>query len=159
MRPRRLRGSTKQESSSATSWARVGFVSPVAGGRARTTSSASLPRFNCGTWSPAMSRDPVAGPGSGDGFAGAQAELARDRPQRFGDERDVLVEFDAEELGAPVDVVAVDARGERRLLQLLPHRLRLERVDPVRANEPASVDEAGELIAREQRLLQRRIPR
>ena len=73
--------------------------------------------------------------------------------------RDVLVELDAELLGALVDVVPVDAGGERRLLQLLLHRLRLERRDPVGPHEPAGVDEAGELVAGEERLLQRRVAR
>ena len=48
----------------------------------------------------------------------------------------------AEELRALVDVVARDARRERRLLQLLPHRLRLEPVEPRGPDEAAGVDEA-----------------
>src|SRR5437763_780342 len=96
---------------------------------------------------------------SGDSFAGPQAELARDRPQRFGHEGDVLVQVDTEELRALVDVVAVDAGRKRGLLELLAHRPRLERLDPVRADEPARVDESGELVAGEERLLQQRVAR
>jgi hypothetical protein len=61
----------------------------------------------------------------------------------------VVVELDAELLGAFVDVLPVDARGEGRLLQLLLDRLRLERRDPVRPDEAAGVDEAGELGLRQ----------
>ena len=84
-------------------------------------------------------------------------ELGRDRLQRLDDRADVVVELDAELLGALVDLVAVHAGGERRLLQLLPHRLRLEALEPGRADERARVHEAGELVAREERLLQRRV--
>ena len=67
---------------------------------------------------------------------------------------DVLVELEPEQLGARVDLVAMDARGERRLLELLRHRLRLEAVEAGRPHEPARVHEPGELVAREQHLLQ-----
>jgi hypothetical protein len=70
----------------------------------------------------------------------------------------VLVQLDPELLRALVDVLPVDAGGEGRLLQLLLDRLRLERRDPVRPDKPAGVDEAGELVAGEERLLQRRVP-
>ena len=70
-----------------------------------------------------------------------------------------LVQLDPELLGALVDVLPVDAGGEGRLLQLLLDRLRLERRDPVGPDEAARVDEAGELVAGEERLLQRRVPR
>ena len=59
----------------------------------------------------------------------------------------------------PVDLVAVHAGGERRLLELLPHRLRLQPLEPGRPHEPARVDEAAQLVAREQRLLQQRVAR
>ena len=71
----------------------------------------------------------------------------------------VLVELEPEQLGARVDLVAVDAGGERRLLQLLPHRLRLEAVETGRAHEPAGVDETRELVAGEQHLLEPRVAR
>ena len=58
-----------------------------------------------------------------------------------------------------VDLVPVDAGGEGRLLQLLLHRLRLERLDPVRAHEPARVHEAGQLVAGKKGLLELRVPR
>src|SRR5207247_11440790 len=62
-------------------------------------------------------------------------------------------------LGALVDVVPVHAGRERRLLELLLDGLRLERLDPVRAYEPAGVDEPTELIAGEERPLERRVAR
>src|SRR5262249_17912155 len=70
---------------------------------------------------------------------------------------DVLVERHAELLGALVDLVAVNARGERRLLELLLHGLRLEPFEAGRANEAARVDEAAELVAGEERLLEERV--
>ncbi len=89
----------------------------------------------------------------------SQAELGSDRPERLRDEDDVIVEADAEAFGTVHDVVPVDSGRERRLLQFLAHRAGLERLDPVRADEPAGVDEAGELVAREQGLLQHRVAR
>ena len=72
----------------------------------------------------------------------AQPELARDRLQRRDHVRDVLVEVELEQLGALVDVVARDTRRERRLLQLLLDRLRLEPLEAGRPDEPARMDEA-----------------
>ena len=71
----------------------------------------------------------------------------------------MLVEVDAESFGSLVDVVAVHPRRERGLLQLLAHRPRLERLDSVWTYEPAGVDETAELVAREERPLQRRVAR
>ena len=71
---------------------------------------------------------------------------------------DVVVELEAQLLGAAVDLVAVDAGCEGGLLELLPHRLRLEGLDPVGPDQPAGVDEAGELVAGEERLLELRVP-
>ena len=88
-----------RESSSATSPAPASSASRAAGGRTRTISTGS---------SPGSSR-----------LGGRQAELGRDRLQRRDDVRDVLVELEPEQLGARVDLVAVHAGGERRLLQLL----------------------------------------
>src|SRR5829696_881923 len=102
----------------------------------------------------------VASAASGGGRGcGAEAELRCDRPHRLDHEADVLVEIHAELLGALVDVVTVHAGRERGLLELLPNRLRLERVDPVRADEAAGVDEPRELVAGEERLLELRVPR
>ena len=84
---------------------------------------------------------------------------ARDRLERRDHVRDVLVELEPEQLRARVDLVAVDPGGERRLLQLLAHRLRLEAVEPGRADEPARVDEPRQLVAGEQRPLERRVAR
>ena len=71
----------------------------------------------------------------------------------------MLVELEAEELGARVDLVPVDAGCERRLLQLLAHRFRLEPVEAGRSHEPTRVDEPRELVAGEERPLERRVPR
>src|SRR5581483_9103731 len=79
-------------------------------------------------------------------------ELAGDRAQGGDDVPDVVVELDPELLGALVDVLAMHAGGERRLLQLLPHRLRREPVEPRRSHERTRVHEAGELVAGEERL-------
>src|SRR5262249_59772522 len=79
--------------------------------------------------------------------------------ERGDDVRDVLVERDAQLLGSLVDLVAMDARCERRLLELLLHRLRLEPLEAGRANEAARVDEAAELVAGEERLLEKRVAR
>ena len=71
----------------------------------------------------------------------------------------MLVERELQQLGAGVDLVAVHAGCEGRLLQLLLHGLRLEPVEPGRPDEPARVDEAGQLVAREEHLLELRVPR
>ena len=84
-------------------------------------------------------------------------ELGRDRLHGCDDVRDVLVELEPEELRARVHLVAMDARGERRLLQLLLHGLRLQAVEPGRTHESARMHEARELVAREQHLLELRI--
>ena len=72
---------------------------------------------------------------------------------------DVLVEVDAESFGACIHLVAVHAGGERRLLELLLHRLRLQPLEPGRPDEAARVHEAAELVAGEERLLEQRVPR
>ena len=75
-----------------------------------------------------------------------EPELRGDRPQRRDDEGDVLVEVDAELLGAAVDLVTMDAGGEGGLLQLLagtdfgssvPRCRRAERSRTRRRSRPA----------------------
>ena len=90
---------------------------------------------------------------------GAEPELAGDRLQRRDDVRDVLVELQPDQLRARVDLVAVHAGREGRLLELLPHRLRLEAFETGRPHEPARVDEAGQLVTGEERLLELRLAR
>src|SRR5689334_21920847 len=106
-------------SSPATCRERRGCASPAAGGRATRTSTGYSPRSNTiprlPVGSPAATATASARLRGRNVGRGAQPELRRDRPQRLGHERDVLVQIDAERLGALVDVVAVDARGERRL--------------------------------------------
>src|SRR5207302_2226419 len=88
-----------------------------------------------------------------------QPELTGDRLHGRDHGADVVVELDAELLRAAVDLVPVHAGRERRLLQLLPHRLRLEALEAGRPYEGARMDEAGELVAGEERLLERRVAR
>src|SRR5450759_69888 len=90
---------------------------------------------------------------------GSQSQLGGDRLERRDHEGDVLVEVDAKLVGALVDLAAIDFGGEGGLFQLLAHRLRLERVDAVGAHQPAGVHEAGQLVAGEDRLLQRGLAR
>ena len=71
----------------------------------------------------------------------------------------MVVELDPELLGALVDVLAMDTRRERRLLELLLDGLRLEPFETRRADERARVDEAAQLVAGEERLLERRVAR
>ena len=70
----------------------------------------------------------------------------------------MLVEVDPDQLGALVDLVAVHAGREGRLLQLLAHGLWLQGVDAVRAHEAAGVNEARQLVAGEQRPFERGVP-
>jgi hypothetical protein len=53
----------------------------------------------------------------------------------------------------------MNAGRERRLLQLLAHRLRLEAFEPVRPHEAARVDEPAQLVTGEERLLEQRVAR
>src|SRR5439155_1360455 len=62
-------------------------------------------------------------------------------------------------LRACVHLLAVDAGGEGGLLELLLHRLGLESVDAGGTDEPARVDEPGQLVAGEERPLQQRVAR
>src|SRR3954464_14446186 len=75
------------------------------------------------------------------------------------DVADVVVELEPQALCARVHLVAMHTGGKRRLLQLLLDRLRLEPLEALRPYQRDSVDEAGELVAREERLLQRRVAR
>jgi hypothetical protein len=90
---------------------------------------------------------------------GRRPELVGALGQRSDHERDVLVEVDAELLGARAHLVAVDRRGEARLLELLLDRLGRHPVDALGPDVGAGQDEPGQLVDREQRLLHRRIAR
>ncbi len=126
-------------------------------------------RERCRPWSSDVESDHVRecavrplgrrAPGKPGGLGGAQPELRRDRLERLDHVADVVVQLEPEQLRAGVDLVAVDAGRERRLLELLLHGLRLEAVDARRPHEPARVDEPGELVAGEERLLERRVAR
>ena len=81
------------------------------------------------------------------------------RLERGDHERDVLVEGDAQLVGGALELLAVDRGGERRLLELLAHRLGREAVDPLRAHHRAGDDEAAELVDGVERALHRRFAR
>src|SRR5919112_246730 len=66
--------------------------------------------------------------------------------QRGDHERQVLVEVDAQRLGALAQLVAVHGGGERRRLQLLLDRLRRQTVDPGGPHVRAGHDEPGQLV-------------
>ena len=79
--------------------------------------------------------------------------------QRGDHEREVLVEVDAQLLGARAQLVAVDRGRERRRLHLLLDGLRRQAVDAGRAHIRAGHEEARQLVDGEQRLLHRRVAR
>ena len=91
-----------------------------------------------------------------DRSAPADAQRLGMRDQGVDDELDVLVQVHAEPLGPAVDVVPLDLGGEALVLELLLDARRGERADPVRADEAAGHDEAGQLVAGQQRLVERR---
>jgi len=73
---------------------------------------------------------------------------------------DVLFERDAELLRAFADVLAADAFGEGFVFQAALHGVHLEIEDALRrADVSARGEEAGELVASEQRVLERRLAR
>src|SRR5205809_7877824 len=80
-----------------------------------------------------------------------KADVGSDRGEGANDERDVRVEIDAELGGAAVDVLAVDGARERLVLELLPHRRRLEPGDDAAgADGRHRVEEARQPVARVQ---------
>src|SRR5436190_351162 len=93
------------------------------------------------------------------GVAAVELELVGAVLESGDDEGDVLVEVHAELLGAGADLVAVDGRGEARLLELLLDGLGRQPVDALGAHVGAGQDEAAELVDRVERLLQGRIAR
>src|SRR5438034_9166265 len=76
-----------------------------------------------------------------------KADVGSDRGEGANDERDVRVEIDAELGGAAVDVLAVDGARERLVLELLPHRPRLEPGD-----DAAGADERHRVRSEERRV-------
>src|SRR5581483_8190051 len=90
----------------------------------------------------------------------SQAEDVRLLAHRHDHVGDVLVERKPQELGARDEVLALDAARERLVLHPLLHRARLEIEHALaRPHERRRGDEAGELVAREQRLLQQAVAR
>src|SRR5207249_4313091 len=89
-------------------------------------------------------------------------EVVGARGHRLDHNLEVLVEVEtrlgAQLVCARLYVLAADGGGEARLLQLLLDRLRLEPVDALGADVRAGGDEAGELVAGEERLVEQRLP-
>src|SRR4051794_22803238 len=79
-----------------------------------------------------------------------QLELVGALLERGDDEPQVLVEVEAERLGALADLVAVDRRREGRRLELLLDRLGRHAVDALGADVGAGHDEPGQLVDRVQ---------
>ena len=71
----------------------------------------------------------------------------------------MIVEFDIELLGTAVNVIAIDALCERRLLQLLLDRFGLESLDTVWSHQPAGVNKARQFVTRVERALEQRVSR
>jgi hypothetical protein len=88
-----------------------------------------------------------------------QAQWVRDRAHGFDAEGDVLVEGNAQLLGALGDVLAADGAREGLILHPLAHRTRFEAGDSIRPNQRTRREEAGELVARKQDFRQWRIAR
>ena len=76
------------------------------------------------------------------------------RGQRIDDELDVLLQRDAEPLDARVDIFAADLRRKALVLQFLLDARWGERADAIGADEAAGHDEAGQLVAGEQGLVE-----
>src|SRR5215218_912890 len=93
------------------------------------------------------------------GLAALDAELLGALGESGDDERDVLVEVDAELLGARANLVAVDRRREARLLELLLDRLGRHAVDALGPHVRAREHEAAELVDGVQGLLEQRVAR
>src|SRR5262245_11728677 len=66
---------------------------------------------------------------------------------------DVLVQAHPEPLDAARDVLPLDLGGEALVLELLLDTRWRERVDPLGADETAGHDEAGQLVAGQERLV------
>ena len=81
-------------------------------------------------------------------------ELLRDTAQPIDHVLDVLAPLQTDELDAVRDLFPADTGGESPVLQLLHYGLGLEVVDAVRAHQTAGEHDTGELIARDQDLVQ-----
>src|SRR5687767_7362777 len=101
----------------------------------------------------------TAGYSGGGGLGAVERQLGRALLERRDHEREVLVEVDAERLGAVAQLVAVDRRGEGRRLHLLLDRLGRHAVDALRAHVGARHKEPAQLVDGEQRLLHRALAR
>src|SRR4029077_5955844 len=102
--------------------------------------------------------DAASAAGCNSGAAGTiEAELRSDGPEGFDAKGDVVVEWNAEFLGAVVDVVTTDAAGEGFVLKLLFHRSGFDFVNAFRRlDEGTRGKETGQFIAREKSAIERR---
>src|SRR4029079_7988740 len=139
-------------SSERSWWTSVSCAPQTSGSSTRTACSSS-------SWPVSSPSRTMIRRSSGMRGRAVELELVGTLLERRDHERQVLVEVDAERLGALAQLVAVHGRGERRRLHLLLDRLRRQSVDPGRAHVRAGHDEAGELVDREQRLLHRGVAR
>lgn len=103
-------------------------------------------------------RPRVSGGGCNSGTGGTiETELWSDAAKSLDAERDVVVERDAEFLSAVVDVVATDAARERFIFELFLHGRGFHLVDALGGfDERASGEEAGELVAGKEGVVERR---
>src|SRR5262249_42025088 len=89
----------------------------------------------------------------------SQAELVGALTHETDHVRDVLLERNAEQRRALDEVLALHAARERLVLHPLLHGARLEiEHAPARPDQRGRGDEPGELVAREQRLLEQAVP-
>src|ERR1700730_6130184 len=97
----------------------------------------------------AMVRGPASWPTAVLGRPARETDAGRNRGQGGDDEDDVLVEIHAELLGAAVDVLPIHRAREALVLELLPHRARLEAGNNAPgADKGTRGDEAGQLVTR-----------
>ena len=90
----------------------------------------------------------------------AQAERVGSGAHGFDAEGDMIVERDAEFFGAFDDILTADASRKRFVLHPFFHRACFQIENALgRPNIRTGGDEAGEFVAREKRVLERRLPR
>src|SRR5215211_3296900 len=146
---RRWRGASAPARIAAASWATSTCSWSATAARtgspttsARSTTSSNGPR-------------PAAGGSErllGGRRLGLEPELGGVRRHRVDDELYVLAFVDAQLLDPLSYLPAVDLRGERRLLEFLPHRLRLHPLEAGGPHASARGDESRELVDRIERL-------
>ena len=79
----------------------------------------------------------------------SEAELVRDAAHGFDAKGDVLIQGNAQFLGAFDDILAAYGAGEGFVFHPFAHGFGLEGGDPVRPHQGAGRDESGKLVTRE----------